>query len=190
MSCLTWRGKLENVKILRPYDDLRWRLADRVERIAGQLGGRFLDFALVGPDLVALYRRVIGDQRVTRTLRGELIASVLYVVSPLDLIPEALFGPLGLIDDAVILTRLFDTLLNRIPNEVVEAHWPGDPETLAKLQPLARDAKNVFGLGLKRGLLRAGQKVRGRALAALRARLRLSQQTTSWPVPLNEEERE
>ena len=38
------------------------------------------------------------------------ILSVLYLISPVDLIPEAVFGPLGLIDDAAIIPILLGCL--------------------------------------------------------------------------------
>lgn len=35
-----------------------------------------------------------------------LILSVIYILSPIDLIPEFLLGPLGIIDDAAVLIGL------------------------------------------------------------------------------------
>ena len=39
-------------------------------------------------------------------------AAVFYIVSPLDFMPEALFGVLGLTDDAVVVTWLVAALVN------------------------------------------------------------------------------
>ncbi|MEP6798041.1 MAG: YkvA family protein, partial [Lapillicoccus sp.] len=47
--------------------------------------------------------------------RGHVVtlgAALLYVVSPVDLVPEALFSVFGLVDDAVIAGWLAATLLN------------------------------------------------------------------------------
>jgi uncharacterized membrane protein YkvA (DUF1232 family) len=41
-----------------------------------------------------------------------LAAAVVYIVSPLDFMPEALFGVLGLTDDAVVVTWLVAALVN------------------------------------------------------------------------------
>ena len=41
-----------------------------------------------------------------------LAAAVFYIVSPLDFMPEALFGVLGLTDDAVVVTWLVAALVN------------------------------------------------------------------------------
>lgn len=41
-----------------------------------------------------------------------LAAAVAYIVSPLDFMPEALFGVLGLTDDAVVVTWLVAALVN------------------------------------------------------------------------------
>lgn len=40
-----------------------------------------------------------------------LVAAALYVVSPVDLVPEALFGVFGLADDAMLVTWLASSLL-------------------------------------------------------------------------------
>jgi uncharacterized membrane protein YkvA (DUF1232 family) len=36
-----------------------------------------------------------------------LVGAVVYILSPLDLVPEALLGPVGLIDDLVVLLGAF-----------------------------------------------------------------------------------
>jgi uncharacterized membrane protein YkvA (DUF1232 family) len=41
-----------------------------------------------------------------------LAAAVVYIVSPLDFMPEVLFGVLGLTDDAVVVTWLVAALVN------------------------------------------------------------------------------
>jgi len=43
---------------------------------------------------------------------GRLIAAVIYILSPFDLLPEAILGPIGLIDDAGALGYVLLTIAN------------------------------------------------------------------------------
>jgi uncharacterized membrane protein YkvA (DUF1232 family) len=126
----------------------------------GRFGDRFAAYALAGPDLLILASRVLRDGRVPRIIRGEIVAAAVYLASPIELIPEVLFGPFGLVDDAVVAARLFDVLLNRVEPDVVRELWPGDRAVLETLQAAAADARRVFAGGLRRGvrvLLRRGR---------------------------------
>ncbi|GIW71620.1 MAG: hypothetical protein KatS3mg102_1162 [Planctomycetota bacterium] len=149
------------------YEDVRARLSGLAGRLAGRRGARAAAWLLAGPDLLWLLGRVLADERVPRRQRGELIAAALYLASPVDLVPEALFGPVGLVDDATVLSRLLDTLLNRLPARVVEEHWPGDPQALAQLRALAQSGRRLFSLGAATGL----RQLLVRALRQLRAQL-------------------
>ena len=57
--------------------------------------------------------RLRGDYNgVTWGHLGVLAAAVVYIVSPLDLVPEGLFSVFGLADDAVVATLLAAALVN------------------------------------------------------------------------------
>lgn len=42
-----------------------------------------------------------------------IIICLIYIISPIDIIPEAMLGPLGLIDDGVVLIKLIMALLDK-----------------------------------------------------------------------------
>ncbi|MHC4390385.1 MAG: YkvA family protein [Planctomycetota bacterium] len=134
------------------YERIRDRLATTMERVGGRLGRGLSAWTLAGPDLCHLLVRVIADPRVSRARRGELVASIVYLVSPIDLVPEALLGPLGVVDDAFVLARLLDCLLNKVPAAIVAEHWAGDPAQLERLQRLAAEGRKIFSLGFKVGV--------------------------------------
>jgi uncharacterized membrane protein YkvA (DUF1232 family) len=145
------------------------RLAARVAANAGlgKQGDRFAAYALAAPDLIVLAGRALTDDRVPRAQKGEILASVLYLASPIDIFPEALFGPFGLVDDVVVATRLFDLLLNKLEPEILRAHWPGDRAVLETLQGIATEARKIFGAGLKNGvrvLVKRGAREIGKRL--------------------------
>lgn len=47
--------------------------------------------------------RLMLDRRVPAWQKAIPIAAALYAISPIDLVPEALLGPLGIADDLVIV---------------------------------------------------------------------------------------
>lgn len=52
-----------------------------------------------------------GYTGTSRARLATLAAAVLYVVSPIDLLPEVVLGPLGLADDALVISWIAATLL-------------------------------------------------------------------------------
>jgi len=132
------------------------RLAARLG--GGRLGDRLAAYGLLGPDLVVLARRLLADERVPKEVRGEIYGALLYVAVPFDLVPESLFGPAGLVDDALVLTRLLDTLLNKIEAPLVREHWPGDPRVLETARGLAAEGRKLFGAGMRTGLRLVGRR--------------------------------
>ena len=97
------------------------------------LAGRRADAAALArfvPDCVVLVRRLLGDPRVPRRARLVLGALLLYLVSPIDLVPD--FIPVaGQLDDAILLALVLRWLLRTAGADLVRAHWPGPQRSLA-----------------------------------------------------------
>jgi uncharacterized membrane protein YkvA (DUF1232 family) len=47
-----------------------------------------------------------------------------------DLLPEFLFGPFGLLDDLVVVAATLSRLVNHVHPDVVRSHWPGQGDAL------------------------------------------------------------
>lgn len=60
-----------------------------------------------------------------------LLGAAGYLVSPVDLMPEALLGPLGLADDAMVLSWLASHLVNETEDFLAweRGFGPGEPPT-------------------------------------------------------------
>jgi len=116
----------------RLYDRLRARLVDSQP---GQRSG-FGDLLLLVPDLAVLLARLTRDPRVPRGAKVVAGLALGYVVSPIDLIPEFL-GPIGMIDDLLILTAALSRLVNYVHPDVVRSHWSGQGDVLDAIQRLS-----------------------------------------------------
>ena len=81
-------------------------------------------------------------------------AVVAYLISPVDLLPEALLGPLGLADDVALAFMALDLMLNRVDQEIVRQLWRGEADLLAVSQAGLKLARRVIPAPLYNRLLR------------------------------------
>ena len=90
--------------------------------------------------LPAIVRTITGlavDPVLPRAAKIALAAAVLYLVSPVDLIPD--FIPvLGYLDDLLVAAIIVDGMLNFVNRGLVLKYWPGSPESL---EGIARSAR-------------------------------------------------
>lgn len=80
----------------------------------------------VVPDVLRLVRRLIGDRLVPLGARAALVGLLVWLVNPIDLIPE--FIPvLGPLDDVVVAVLVLRYVRRRIGDDELRARWPGTP---------------------------------------------------------------
>lgn len=90
------------------------------------------EWARVLPDVAKLTWRVARDRRVPLAIRIGLGGLVVYLASPIDIIPDWIpFA--GHLDDAVVTLIGLRSLLRRVPETVLVELWPGDVDLLGKL---------------------------------------------------------
>ena len=68
-----------------------------------------------------LVARLLMDRRVPLRLKLVLPLAILYILSPIDLVPD-LFGLVGRIDDVIVLVLALAIFLGAAPREVVQEH--------------------------------------------------------------------
>ena len=89
------------------------------------------------PNLVRLIGRLVADPVLPRAAKIALAAALVYLASPIDLIPD--FLPLvGYLDDLLLAALLVDGLLNWVDRALVLRYWPGTPDSLERLARAAR----------------------------------------------------
>lgn len=90
------------------------------------------ELATLIPNLVLLFKDLVKDERVPRSSKWLLGGAVLWLVSPIDLLPEFL-PVLGPLDDAVVAALVLRHLVKRAGADVVREHWRGEPATLERI---------------------------------------------------------
>jgi uncharacterized membrane protein YkvA (DUF1232 family) len=89
------------------------------------------------PDLARLVSRLAADPALPRAAKIALAAAAVYLISPIDLIPD--FIPLvGYLDDLLLAAVLVDGILNWVERDLVLKYWPGSPQSLDTLARTAR----------------------------------------------------
>ena len=109
------------------------------------LAGRSSDARAVAgfvPDCIVLFKRMLGDSRLPRRYRAIVVAMVVYLALPFDLIPD--FIPVaGQFDDAIVVVLTLRAILRGGGLEMIEEHWPGPRSSLSFILKLAdRPAKS------------------------------------------------
>jgi uncharacterized membrane protein YkvA (DUF1232 family) len=147
-----------NPRERRLYDRLRTRV---VENEPGAATG-LRDVLLLLPDFTVMLARLLRDERVPVGAKWVAVLGLGYVLSPIDLLPSLLLGPIGLVDDLLVVCAALSRLVNHVHPDVVRAAWPGKGDALTAIQGVASWAERFFGDRL-RGLLRSVLRIDPRA---------------------------
>ena len=99
-------------------------------------GASLRDLLRLAPDVARLLKRLAGDRTVSIGVRIWLVILFVYLLSPIDLIPD--FVPvLGYADDAMVVAVALRFATRRADNDAVKRHLPGTPEGLSTVLRLA-----------------------------------------------------
>jgi len=82
-----------------------------------------------GMNVGRLVKGLAKDSRVPRRNKLIFAGVAAYVVMPVDLIPDWLPG-IGRLDDLIMLCVAVDSMLNHVPQSVLDEYWEGDQALL------------------------------------------------------------
>src|SRR5713226_6121173 len=72
------------------------------------------------PNFAKLYWRLFKDRRVPLRAKAVLVAAALYVLDPVDFLPELLFPFIGMLDDLVVIVLAARWFISLCPPDVVQ----------------------------------------------------------------------
>ncbi len=128
--------------------------------------GRMSNFLMFLPNMARLLGRLLKDARVPTAEKALFLAAIVYVISPLDFIPDV-FPFIGQVDDIYVVALTLLRLVNRTDETVVREHWSGGGDivslanTIAGLAPKLLPKRVSRVLSSKVELAPAGKVLRG-----------------------------
>jgi uncharacterized membrane protein YkvA (DUF1232 family) len=93
-------------------------MSDKRNVMSNQNSGFFQDMIV----RVKLILRLMGDKRVNFLLKLLPVGALIYLVSPIDLIPGAVLPVIGALDDAAVLWLGVTLFVALCPEDVVQEH--------------------------------------------------------------------
>lgn len=100
------------------------------------------------PELFHLATHLVLDTRLPAADRALLLAAVIYVVSPSDLIPEGILGTSGYRDDLLLVTLVLRRVLAHVPPEHVTGIWTGSVPLMATVEDILANGEKLVGAGV------------------------------------------
>ena len=148
-------ARLEPQRLLSFYDRLRVRMVRYVARRSRRLGPAAVEALLLVPDVFILLVRLALDSKVPGGARALIGGALLYFVSPVDLFPEAVLGPVGFLEDLVLAAAVLAQALGGELEPYARRYWSGEQELREVLHDIAHSASSLLGGRLHRRLERA-----------------------------------
>jgi len=127
---------------------------------------RMQNFLMFLPNMVVLLGRMLKDARVPTAEKALFLAAIVYVISPLDFIPDV-FPFIGQVDDIYVVALTLLRLINRTDAGIVREHWSGGGDIVSLADSIAGIAPSLLPkrisriLSSKVELAPAGKILRG-----------------------------
>ena len=122
-------------------EELAPRQVTRIERKEAR---GFLHNAIyLIPNFLKLLFRLFKDSRVPTAEKAFLIGAIVYVISPIDLIPDVI-PFVGQVDDLYLVALTILRMLNRSPADVVREHWEGGGDIARIVGRMAQAASFIL----------------------------------------------
>lgn len=101
-----------------------------------ELKGRMGNFLSFLPNMVKLLGRLLKDARVPTAEKALFVAAIVYVISPLDFIPDV-FPFIGQVDDIYVVALTLLRLVNKTDASIVREHWSGGGDIVSLADSVA-----------------------------------------------------
>lgn len=129
------------------YLKLRRNISVWIDNQGGAVN-KWGDILLAAPDLFYLLWKLSIDAEVPMKSKTILAAAIVYFISPIDLLPEALFGPVGYLDDIALSAFVLNMVINDTSAQLVRKYWAGEHDVLLLIKNILANADRFLGKGL------------------------------------------
>lgn len=109
---------------------------------------RWTEYILLAPDLFHLLTKLVIDSDVPASKKVKIAGIIAYFISPLDLLPEMLLGPIGYLDDIALTAYILNDIINEVDPKIIQRNWAGDRDILNLVKTIVANANNMVGSGV------------------------------------------
>jgi len=129
------------------YEKIRENMREWMKTKEGK-ENKFGEYLLLAPDLLHLLCKLSLDSDVPAKEKAKLATVIAYFISPVDLVPEAVLGPVGYADDIALAAYVLNSMINNVDPEIVKRNWAGDSDVLDVIQQILKVTDEMVGSGL------------------------------------------
>ena len=126
------------------YQKLRMDIREWLQTKTGK-SSKWSEYVLLAPDLFHLLAKLALDKEVPSGEKAKIAGALAYFVSPIDLLPEALLGPIGYLDDVALAAYVINSVMQKVDPEIITRHWAGEQDVLALVRQIEDVAADMQG---------------------------------------------
>ncbi len=96
---------------------------------------------LQAADTLHLAASLFNHHEVSSSSKAKLACSIAYFISPIDILPEGILGPIGYVDDVLLVIWVIDSILNgqnEAEKALIRELWQGKEADLEELRGLLK----------------------------------------------------
>jgi uncharacterized membrane protein YkvA (DUF1232 family) len=147
-EALTHGTSLPSSGLLSFYDRLREKIFKQVEKRGGRLSEGTVRALMLVPDVFILLVRLTLDREVPGSTRALIGGALAYFVLPFDLLPEAILGGAGYLDDLVLATAVLSQAFGGDLEPYARKHWSGSEDLRVVIRDISETAQSLLGQNL------------------------------------------
>ena len=103
---------------------------------------------LYAPEFFFLLCKLSIDKDVPVEEKAKVAGAIAYFVAPIDLIPEALVGPSGYIDDVALAAYVLGSIGQKMNPEILQKYWKGNEDVSDIIELILNSAEEMVGSDL------------------------------------------
>jgi uncharacterized membrane protein YkvA (DUF1232 family) len=147
-SSVMFKESKRSIVMDEKQHDFYVNLRRKIEDYLNKKNSKYTEYLLLAPDLFHLLVKLSLDPRVPSDKKAKFIAVIAYFISPLDLLPEFLLGPIGYLDDIALSAYVINQYINETDPQIVRELWAGDQDVLTSVKNIVIAADKMIGSGL------------------------------------------
>lgn len=125
------------------YQDLRekinkWANQGKLKRESGKWTDVFLQYLMILPDIIHLMIKLVADKDINSLYKKYIILAMLYLISPIDFVPDIL-PVAGFIDDLLLMVIILNKIINSQNPKVlkkIKLYWAGKVDVFKQVKEI------------------------------------------------------